>query len=121
MTEEDLTVTYKDNSVRLNHNLIVQKALSKMQVEAIKDLHLQRMMIEGQLADVHREEDIKHLFSQWMFNQFSLQRAWGFPEDANFHPSHHLPHCVCPELDNDDRLGSPYKVVTQGCPIHDPA
>lgn len=121
MTDEDLTVTYKDNSIRLNARLITQKALSKIQVQAIKELHKQRMMLEEQLESVHREEDIRHLFLRWQTTQFSLQQAWGFPEDANFHPSHRLPHCDCPKLDGDDRIGTPYKVVTQGCPIHDPA
>lgn len=120
MTDEELTVTYKDNSIRLNARLITQKALSKMQVQAIKELHKQRMIIEEQLEAAHRQEDINYIYSNWTNNQFALQRAWGFPENANFHPSHRLPHCDCPKLDGDDRIGTPYKVCTVGCPIHDP-
>jgi hypothetical protein len=106
--------------LRLNQRLITQQGLDQEQVDKIKELHLERISIENQLASAHRVEDIKAIFGYWTQNQFALQRGWSFPEDANWHASHRLPHCSCTaKLDNDERLGVPYKIITPGCIIHD--
>jgi hypothetical protein len=59
------------------------------------------------------------LYKAFTENEFALQAAWGFDRDANFHPSWEFPHCSCPTMDNRERSGTPYKVVTRGCKVHD--
>jgi hypothetical protein len=106
--------------LRLNQRLITQQGLNQEQVNRIKELHLERISIENQLASAHRVEDIKAIFGYWQDCEYRLQDAWGFPRDANWHPSHRLSKCSCgATMDNDERLGTPYKVITRGCPIHD--
>jgi hypothetical protein len=105
--------------LKLNPHLIKKQGLNQEQVNRIKELHLERISIEKQLEQAHRVEDIRFLYSEWCSLQFLLQDAWDFPRDANWHPSHRLPHCSCPKLDGDDRIGVPYKIVTKGCVIHD--
>lgn len=115
------TVFYKgEPALRLNERLIVQQGLSQDQVEAIKQLHVERMMVEDVMGEPSTtKEQLQTLFKTWTSLQFDLQEGWGFPQDANYHPSHWLPRCTCAKIDNNERLGTPYKVVTKGCPIHD--
>jgi hypothetical protein len=105
--------------LKLNQRLIKKQGLSQEQVNKIKELHVERINIEDQLASAHRVEDIKAIFGYWQDCQYRLQDAWGFPRDANFHHSHRLPHCACPKLDNDERIGTGYFIRVQGCFIHD--
>lgn len=117
----NLNVIYGGELVfRLNKHLVERQGLTEEDVEKIKSLHVERLSIEDQLASASRLEDIKTIYSWWVQNQRRLQAVWGFPVNDNFHPSHRLPHCICAKLDGDERLGTPYKVVTCGCPIHDP-
>lgn len=120
-TEEDLTVYHNDNPIlRLNGNLAERQNISTETLTKLKESHVDRYLIELQLEEASRVEDINMLFKEWARLNFLQQRLWGFPEDANFHPSHRLPHCICPKMDGDERLGTHYRVMTSGCPIHDP-
>lgn len=114
-------VIYKGKqALRLNARLVMQKGLTQEQLEIIKQLHVERLTIEECMESAASNTHLKYLFEEWTQNQFALQRVWGFPEDINFHPSHRLPGCTCGAMmDNDERLGTPYRVITQGCPIHD--
>lgn len=121
-TEDDsYTVYYKRKpALRLNARLIIQKNLSKDTIENIKALHVERLQIEETMSNPQITKDqLQTQFKLWTANQYLLQAAWNFPEDSNFHPSHRLPGCLCAKLDNDERLGTEFKVITQGCPIHD--
>ena len=120
-SEEDLTVYLNNKPIlKLNGRLAERQKITKEQLENLKQLHADRILIEQQLDQAHRQEDITFLFREWTKIQRQLQANWNFEVNDNFHPSHRLPHCSCGKLDNDDRLGTPYKVVTRGCPIHDP-
>jgi hypothetical protein len=121
-SEEDLTVYFNNKPlVVLNGYLAERQAITKEQLIKLKELHIDRHLIEQQLEQAHRVEDIQMLFKEWTRLQFRLQENWNFPKNADFHPSHRLPHCSCgATMDNDERLGTPFRVVTIGCPIHDP-
>lgn len=103
----------------LNQRLIIQQGLSQKQVDKIKELHKERLMTEKYMETLHNREEIRSWYKVWTQIQYDLQRHWGFPENADFHPSHRLSKCICAKMDNDERLGTPYRVITVGCPIHD--
>lgn len=120
-TDEDLTVYLNNKPIlKLNGRLAERQNITKEQLENLKQLHADRILIEQQLDQAHRQEDITFLFREWTKIQRKLQENWNFEVNDNFHPSHRLPHCSCGKLDNDDRLGTGFAVRTQGCPIHDP-
>lgn len=120
-TNEDLTVYHNDNPIlRLNGNLAERQGITKEALTELKESHVDRYLIELQLVEASRVEDINMLFKEWTRINFLQQRLWGFPEDSNYHPSHLLSPCICAKMDGDERLGTPYRVVTQGCLIHDP-
>lgn len=50
---------------------------------------------------------------------YALQALWGFKLDSDHHSSqHHINGCTCPKIDNDDLVGTKYRVRSQGCPFH---
>ena len=51
--------------------------------------------------------------------EFIMQHTWGFPNDSKFHTWWlKNPHCLCPKLDNTERLGTEYKIIVDNCPLH---
>lgn len=120
-TEEDLTVYLNDQPLlRINGNLAERQKITKEQLYKLKELHVDRYLIEKQLESASRVEDIQMLFNEWTRINFEQQDNWNFPRDANWHPSHRLPHCLCGVMDNDERLGTGFAIRVSGCPIHDP-
>ena len=118
---DDSNIVYYEGKpvLRLNQRLITQKGLDKEEVDKIKELHVERIRIEDQMSATDDPSEIKRLFNAWTTGQYLLQSLWGFPEDINYHPSHRLSKCTCgATMDNDERLGTPYKVVSHDCPIH---
>lgn len=120
-TEDQLTVYLNDKPLtKLNGSLAERQGVTLERLAKLKESHVDRYLTERQLEQASRVEDIQMLFQEWTRLNFLQQKLWGFPEDANFHPSHRLPHCTCPKMDGDERLGSKFAVRTSGCPIHDP-
>jgi len=51
--------------------------------------------------------------------EFSLQKQWNFPQNENYHSYQmRLPGCTCAKMDNQERWGTPYQVITKTCPYH---
>ena len=120
-TSEINNEVYKNGEVilTLNKHLIKKQGLTQEDVNRLKELHLERISIEKQLDEASRPEDIKTIFGWWSQNQRELQSAWGFPVDDNWHPSHRLSKCSCgATMDNNERLGTPYKIYKSDCPLH---
>ena len=116
---EQLTVYYKGKpALRLNERLLESQGVSEEGLENIKALHVHRLDIEAAMRRARSSKRLKELFATWTGLQFDLQAAWGFPLDVNYHKFWRVPKCICPKLDGDDRLGTPYAVRTVGCPIH---
>jgi hypothetical protein len=44
--------------------------------------------------------------------------VWGFDQNPNFHHWYTVPKCRCPKLDNAERWGTSYGIVSGSCPIH---
>lgn len=116
---DNLTVFYKGRPVlQLNENLVEKQKLTDKQIEKIKDLHAIRFEIEEEMGSEEYVQSLKVLYMAWVVNQFLLQDAWGFPRNSDYHASHRLSRCLCPKMDNDDRLGTPHKVINPHCPLH---
>lgn len=117
-TDEDLTVYYNEKPVTMiNPHLLNKQNRTMSDLIKIKELHVSRLDIEDQLQTCRLEER-KPLLDAWTANQMSLQRAWGFPEDAKFHRFWEMEGCACAKLDNSDAYPTGYYTINQSCPIH---
>lgn len=50
--------------------------------------------------------------------EYELQELWGFAKDKNFHRWFDVPKCTCPKLDNEERIGTSYRIIAVHCPVH---
>lgn len=51
--------------------------------------------------------------------EYTLQLFWKFPVDKNYHSYwFDLNGCSCPKVDNRERSGTSYKIITCDCPYH---
>jgi len=87
----------------------------------ILNLHMARHAVfaEMLLLPARKSNQLSDLASKVEEIEFELQAEWGFTLDRNFHSYWcEVPHCQCPLLDNTERMGTPYRVVSENCPIH---
>ena len=115
----DLVVWHKGKE-----HMMLNKALMDQQncwenLETLKSLHKKRLKIEDKLAD-KRRKNFKALLNEWTLNQYALQKAWGFPENAKYHRFWDIPACACPTMDNSDSWPHGFYVKSGGCRIHWP-
>lgn len=101
------------NKIILNKRLLEQQGIDKWGEERIIELH-------RQLDDVLEHPE---LYNNPVYKieqlEFWLQEAWGFEEDRNMHSYwHRIKGCTCPNLDNLDRRGTTYRVISGSCPWH---
>ena len=109
------------DSIILNPDLIKSQNLSEAEVKQVKELHIIKYNVESKMEDLDptkNKQDLLELFELWKDNEFRLQEAWKFPKNANYHRDYLSKHCTCPKLDNDDRLGTDERIVTEGCIYH---
>ncbi len=102
----------------MNLQLAKQRNLSDESIELIKDLHRQRTKLMGRAKRFKKADTIRRLAKEATALEYRLQEAWGFPLDARFHKFWLLPHCSCPQMDNEERYGTGYAVYSSECLIH---
>lgn len=97
----------------LNKKLIYKQGLTFETVEKLEALH---RALEDVIESPSSYEDAVFEIEQL---EFKMQELWGFTQDRNYH-AHWLriKGCTCPKLDNKDRLGTPYRVLSKDCPWH---
>ena len=88
----------------LNRYMIQERGLNQKQVDKIKGLHIERLMVEAQLARQYIDDQICAWYKVWEQIQFDLQAAWGDKKDSTVHPSHQLMLCSCPKSENRSTL-----------------
>lgn len=97
----------------INLSLAERYNLSDSNIALIELNHRQLALIK---ENPYRYEDP---VKQIRLLEFSMQYLWGFPEDSDFHRHWmDIKGCVCPKLDNMERVGSGYFVISGDCPWH---
>lgn len=117
----DLHVIFRGKPVfTLSENLIIKQNLSDEEIEAIKIVHQARFgKIElMQTLDPTDKKALHVLRDEITELDFQLQELWKFGRNLNFHRFFDLPHCRCPKMDNQDSLGTDYRVIAFDCPLH---
>jgi len=116
--DDAYTVYFNGEPITRLNDALVQQGITDEGLEELKRLHQDRLLTEQFMEGTDDPKKLKALFEVWTNIQYSLQMAWGFPEDANYHRFWEVPKCACPPIDNSERLGTPYKIVDSACPIH---
>jgi hypothetical protein len=107
----------------LNTRLVVRQGLDSEEIEALCVSHTLREVVfelatRAKDQKVPNSKTLKMLAQVYEALQFEQQKLWRFEPTADHHRFFDLPGCACPKLDNEDRLGTPYKIYSEACPIH---
>lgn len=111
-----MEIKYKKYYTRLNPNLIIEKNPDIIKLKALYiDLFKTFEMLEN--------EDSPLIIHKWNLNieniEFKMQKEWGFKEDKNMHTYWFKNGiCTCPKLDNQDNLGTEYRIYSGDCKMH---
>ena len=112
----------KEGICYLNEQLLKKKKIKGRKLDNLQSLYITIYNIEKKMKALDPETDgkeLRRLLKDWRKVEYQLQEAWGFKKNKNYHCDYRLPHCTCPKIDNDDALGTKFRIVTQGCVYHD--
>lgn len=104
--------------VHLNQSLIAKQGLTSEEVVKIEELHQIKWKLMQCMKRAKKPETLRMLSAEVTVLEFKLQKAWRFVPSADWHRSYTLPHCTCPVADNDERLGTPYRIISENCILH---
>lgn len=100
----------------LNGELIQRMNLSYETVQKISNLHKFKYLLFKKMEEC-AEGDLA-LYNEYIVAcEYALQRAWGFPEDSNYHRHWLTPRCKCPRHDNEEGF-SYHSIYSESCPVH---
>lgn len=104
---------------RLSQRLAEKQGVTDDELQALRASHQLRLYL-FQIADNNREHPLTLQMLARMFSHLESeqQELWHFGADLNFQRFFDLPGCTCPRMDNEERLGTPYKIYDTACPIH---
>ena len=116
------TVKYRGKAACRINPLLLKKQKAEDNLELIKYLHKQRLLLED-LMKYHTGPEgytgvLEVINKDWREVQFKLQDAWGFDRDARMHRFWEVPGCKCPKMDNNDSYPSGRYIVSGNCLIH---
>ena len=104
-----------------NPTLVAKQGLTDEDVEKIEKLHLKRARLFVKMLEYAGIKDwtaLKIRALELEEIEFKLQDAWKFKRDSRLHRFWNAPGCACPRLDNEDRLGTGFAMMSAACPIH---
>jgi hypothetical protein len=115
---DDLVVQYKTSNYTLNGPLALSKGLTGKQVRRIRDLHIEKLRMFEQMEKTSAVDELRTHANAIEAIEYELQNLWGFDKDKRYHEWYMVPKCTCPKMDNRERRGTDYQIITLTCPLH---
>ncbi len=109
---------------QFNEELIEKQ---KVTIEQKTELEKLYILLEGTVntSKILQEKDslnftTGHILASTVKDiEFMLQKNWNFDQNEEYHSYwFRMPGCTCPIMDNQERLGTPYGIITVSCPYH---
>ncbi len=102
----------------VSDTLVEQRNISDEFLERIKKLHLKRFKVKEKMINTDDHSRLRVLANTIKDLEFELQDLWGFERDYSMHDWFDVPKCTCPKMDNRERKGTDYQIISINCPIH---
>jgi hypothetical protein len=102
----------------VSDTLAEQRNISDEFLERIKKLHLKRFQVKEEMTKTCDRSRLSMLANMIKNIEFELQGLWGFERDYSMHDWFDVPKCTCPKIDNRDRKGTGYQIISLDCPVH---
>jgi hypothetical protein len=110
---------------KLNERLVTRLGVSDENLEEIKRLHWHKLALFDDMVTNESSEVVlrnKKLYESYVYAieqiEFKLQELWGFTQNRDFHYWFDVPLCTCPKMDNRERYGTPYRIISGDCKLH---
>ncbi len=105
-------------AVYLNPSLCESRKIDEAGLQRLKDLHYALEDIYNSMEKSDDPAELRSLARLTTRIEYQLQETWGFKKNKNMHRWYNVPKCKCPKLDNEDALGTKYRIVMGNCPVH---
>ena len=102
----------------LNPDLLEKQKISQRTERWLRSSHEIKAEIFGAMEATDDPVTLKALAKIETALEFHQQELWGFKRDENMHYWWQVPKCRCPKLDNQERYGTQYRIVSGDCPVH---
>jgi hypothetical protein len=102
----------------VSDTLAEQRNISDESLERIKKLHLKRFQVKEEMTKTCDHSRLGMFANMIKDIEFELQDLWGFERDYSMHDWFDVPKCTCPKMDNRERKGTGYQIISLDCPIH---
>ena len=108
-----------NKSAILSPGLLKIQNVSEAQIARLLELYEELSQLFDRARDADSDEQCKVIAAELKDLEFQLQDNWNFPRSEDHHSyQFRLPGCTCPKIDNAERFGTPYKIITTTCKFH---
>lgn len=115
----DCTIVRTDGSTGyLNASLVLSRNITRSDILLLKHLHAEKYDYFSRMRDTDDSVELREYADHITNIEYAMQSAWNFPQNQDFHEWYLVPKCTCPKMDNAERRGTPYGIVSGDCPIH---
>lgn len=103
----------------LNERLVELKGITPEAQEEILKVHDHLTLINKNIGDYVASIGHKGVAELVTELDYKLQELWGFPKNPDYHTHwFNIEGCLCPKLDNQERVGSGSRWISKSCPFH---
>lgn len=121
MTKKDtFTVYFRNKPIsKINEELFKKQKLNKIDLCKLKHHYVILHSLFEKAENTDSVEELKAIAEQVENTEYALQKIWKFKLDKNFHRYwFRIPKCQCPKVDNEERVGTEYRIISESCKIH---
>lgn len=105
-------------TVVLNPELLKKQMISKRTQKWLISSHKIKVEIFNAMQATDDPVALKALAKIETALELHQQELWGFEPNENAHYWWKVPKCRCPKMDNAERYGTPYGIISATCPVH---
>lgn len=117
-TEAEASREHANGTIILNTGLLERQKITKKGLTKLLDLHEKLQDVYSKMRAEDSPIALKELDREVTLLNFELQKVWGFPQNADFHHWYTVPKCQCPRMDNLERYGTRFRIISANCPVH---
>lgn len=119
----DLSITHNFDQAEgkttvLNKRLMVQQCCTEDDMTALLVSHVLRASVFEAMNRTDDPHELQRYDRVYKHLQRAQQELWKFQQNDNYLRFWDVPKCGCPKMDNDDAVGTPYKITSAACVIH---
>lgn len=118
--KDHLAVKHKEELLYyLSPNMVLVQNLSVDDLDKLILLHEKLHSLFDEMRECKNMAVLPSYVKRVEEIEYEMQLAWKFPKDPSKHCWwYRVPHCKCPEIDNQENWGIPRRVINRECPVH---